>query len=98
MGRWPARRLADPPGDLHVRLLGRDREPTVLQLSGAARVARWLEVAQFVLEGRLARPCRGGPPARGLAAAVPPPPTAASTVRGRRWLGQIFPSIPCLPA
>ena len=55
-----------------MRLLGRDREPTVLELSGDARVARWLEVAQFVLEGRLERPCLGGQPDGGVAAAVRP--------------------------
>jgi len=40
----------DPPGDLHVGLVGRDREATVVKLGCDARAARWIEVAKLVLE------------------------------------------------
>src|SRR5437868_15253593 len=46
---------ADPPGDLHVGLVGRDREAALLELRGDAGAAWGLEVPQLVLERRLER-------------------------------------------
>jgi hypothetical protein len=50
---------ADPPGDLHVRLVGRDRETAVLELGSYPSAARRLEIAQLVLERGLERPSLG---------------------------------------
>src|SRR5262245_25496830 len=63
---------ADPPGDLHVGLIGRDREATVLELRGYPGARRWLEVAQLILERRLERPSLGRQPDRRVAAGIGP--------------------------
>src|SRR5262249_56051862 len=51
---------ADPPGDLHMRLAGRDREATVLELCCDACGAGWIEVAELVLERRFQRSSLSG--------------------------------------
>src|SRR6478672_8898501 len=63
---------ADPPGDLYVGLIGRDRESTVFELRGYPGARRWLEVAQLVLERRLERPSLGRQPDRCVAAGIGP--------------------------
>src|SRR5215471_12072675 len=46
---------SDAPGDLHVGLVGRDREAAVLELCGDSGAARRLEVPQLVAERRFER-------------------------------------------
>jgi len=63
---------AYPPGDLYVGLVGRDREPAVLELRGYACAARRFEVAELVRERRLQRLCLERKADGGVAATVRP--------------------------
>src|SRR5919198_4499163 len=74
---------ADPPGDLHVRLISRDREATVLELRSYPCAGRRLEVAQLVVERRLERPGLDGQLDGGVAARVGP--HLAVVGDGFRW-------------
>src|SRR5207244_7049627 len=87
---WLARRqmAADPPGDLHVRLLGGEGEAAVFEPSGYPCIAGRLEVAQLVLERWLERRGLGGQPDRRVAAAVGPHLAVVGGRVRRRWMGR----------
>src|SRR5215469_10062885 len=63
---------SDPPGDLHVRLVSRDREAAVVELRGDAGGARRLEIAQLVFDRRFQRPRFDRQAHGGVAASVRP--------------------------
>src|SRR5436190_23816917 len=75
---------ADSPGDLHVRLVGGDRETAVLELGSYPGAAGRLEVAQLVFERRLERPSLGRQPDCRVAAGIGPHlPVVGGGLRGR---------------
>src|SRR5262249_30644811 len=76
---WMAR---DPPGDLDVRLLRRNREAALFELGRHARAALRFEVTQLVLERRPERVGLGRQPGPGL----PPRVRPHLTVVRDRWL------------
>src|SRR3954453_5461202 len=63
---------ADPPGDFHVGLVGRDREAAAVELFGDTGAARRFEIPQLVRERRLQLPSLEGGAGGGEAAAVRP--------------------------
>src|SRR5205807_392428 len=77
-----ARTATQPPGDLHVRLVGGDGEAAVLQPGRQPCAARRLEVAELVLERRL-KSGLGGQPDGGVA--TPVCPHLAVVGDGFRW-------------